>query len=152
MGYHEKAGLMEVTLRFRDQGIYTFDSIEVIAQPMDLFPEMVAALSEYTLENIEMTTNQIEGTIQLSDDRFLVLSIPYSEGWRAYVNNERANLMRANTMFMAIELPAGYHYITLRYTTPLLVESIIVTFVGWTLFGVVVVYFRKKTKKEQSMK
>jgi len=147
MGYHEESTLMEVAISFKERGTYTFESIEVIAQPMDLFPEMVASLSEYTLENIEMTTNQIEGTIQLSEDRILVLSIPYSTGWRAYVNNEPTHVMRANTMFMAIDVPAGNHSITLRYITPLLVESIIVTFAGWLLFGGVVVYFRWKHTK-----
>jgi len=147
MGYHEE-GLDQIEITFRERGTYTFDSIEIIAQPMDLFPEMVANLNEYVLENVSMSTNQIDGTIQLSEERILVLSIPYSEGWRAYVNEERVDVMRANTMFMAIELSAGDHNIMLRYRTPFLVESFILSFTGWTFFCGIVVYFRNKKKAE----
>lgn len=148
MGYQEEA-LGEVTITFNQIGVYTFDSIEVIAQPMTLFPEMVANLNAYTLENIMISTNQIEGSIALSEERILVLTIPYSDGWRAYVNDEAVDLIRANTMFMAIELSAGEQHIVLRYRTPFLLESFVMTFGGWACFLGVIIYFRKK-KKQQS--
>jgi uncharacterized membrane protein YfhO len=146
MGYHEESTWMEVEISFGRRGTYTLDNIEVIAQPMDLFAEMVGHLNEYTLENISTSTNQIEGTIQLSKDRILVLSIPYSEGWRAYVNDELVELKRANTLFMAIELPEGDHQIRLVYWTPSLTEGMIATFIGFGLFSGVIAYFGDKKK------
>jgi len=148
MGY-QKEVLNQITIWFDNLGVYTFDSIEIIAQPMDNFSEMVSHLNEYTLENIVMSTNQIEGTIDLTEERILLLSIPFSQGWRAYLNGERAELMRANTMFMAIEVPEGNHQITLIYWTPLLTEGIIATIVGFVLFTSVLVYFRNKKNQQE---
>ena len=146
MGYHEESSLMEVTISFSDRGTYTFDSIEVIAGPMDLFAEMVANLNEYSLENINVSTNRIEGRIQLSEEKILVLTIPYSEGWRAYINDESVEVMRANTKFMALKVPEGDHQITLAYWTPLLTEGLIATFIGFGLFSGIIVFSKYKQK------
>ena len=141
---HTEEAINQITVWFRNVGTYTFDSIEIIAQPMDYFAGMVAELNEYTLENVMMSNNRIDGTIDVSEDRILVFSIPFSSGWRAYINGERTELTRANTMFMAIEVPAGSHEITLRYFTPFLAEGIIATISGFGLFGGVIVYLRLK--------
>lgn len=151
MGYHEEASLIEVTISFYNRGIYTFDSIEVIAQPMDLFPTMVADLSESILGNVEISTNRIDGTIALSEDKILLLTIPFSNGWRAYVNDEPVELMRANTMFMAIRLLEGDHQITLIYRTPFLIEGMIATLIGFSSFGGVVIYFKRKRKNQNDV-
>jgi len=146
MGYNQEP-LTEMVLTFRNEGVFTFDDIEIIAQPMDLFPQMIANLREYTLENIRMTTNQIEGNIQLSEERILVLSVPYSEGWSAYVNGDRVEVMRANTMFMAIQLSEGDHHIVLTYWTPRLTEGLVITWIGTGLFLAVTIYFKKQKGK-----
>ena len=104
---------------------------------------------EYTLENIKMSTNQVKGTINLSQDRILVLSIPYSRGWRGYINGEPTEVMRANTMFMAMEVPEGEHEITLIYWTPMLTEGLIATCLGFGTLGGIVIYFERKYKKNQ---
>ena len=149
MGYRREP-LNQITVIFSDRGRYRFESIEIVAQPMDYFAEMVTNLREYSLENVVLSTNQIEGTIQLSEDRILVLSIPYSGGWRAYINGEIAEIQRANTMFMAIEVSEGDHQITLTYRTPFLSSSIALTVVGWSLFGGTIVYFKLDSSKKLS--
>lgn len=147
---HTEAAVNQVTVWFRNVGTYTFDSIEIIAQPMDYFAGMVAELNEYTLENVVMGTNRIDGTIEVPEERILLFSIPFNSGWRAYINGERTELTRANTMFMAIDVPTGHHEITLRYFTPFLRQGMLATVTGSGLFVGVIVYFKIKRTDVES--
>ena len=44
--------------------------------------------------------------------------LPYSRGWRAYVDGREQEILRANTMNMALRLDSGEHEIVLTYETP----------------------------------
>jgi uncharacterized membrane protein YfhO len=74
----------------------------------------------------------------------MVFSIPYSKGWTAYVNGKKTKLLRANTMFMALPLKAGFYNIELRYFTPGLKVGIILSILGFLLFWRVLRIERKK--------
>ena len=67
-----------------------------------------------------MGTNEITGDISVSEKKALVLSVPYSKGFTAYVDGKETKLQKANTMFMALELEPGSHEIRLTYCTPYL--------------------------------
>jgi uncharacterized membrane protein YfhO len=75
----------------------------------------------------------------------MVFSIPYSKGWSAYVNGKKTKLLRANTMFMALPLKAGFYNIELKYFTPGLKLGMILSIVGFLLFGWILRIERKKT-------
>ena len=72
-------------------------------------------LGEEALENVKMGTNEITGDISVSERKALVLSVPYSKGFTAYVDGKETKLQKANTMFMALELEPGSHEIRLTY-------------------------------------
>ena len=135
----------KLTLNFSEKGEYTFDDINIIVQPMDNYVEQAGKLKEDVLENVVVGTNKVNGTIDLKDDKFLCVSIPYSKGWSVYVNGEKRELLRANTAYMGIELEAGHHEVEFRYFTPYLKMSIVCTMIGMILFvGIIVLGKRKK--------
>ncbi len=107
-----------ITLSFLTAGYYTFDSYSVVCQPTAELEEYTAQRKQDVLENITLDTNSISGTIHAEKDEALLLAIPYSEGWSAWVDGEKTDLKQANTMYMALELEAGDHEIVLRYRTP----------------------------------
>jgi uncharacterized membrane protein YfhO len=120
---------------FNQTGMYSFNSIEAIFLPMgEDYIKQVEALKEDHLENVEEFTNGIRGTVNLKSNKIMLFSIPYSEGWTAYVNGKKTELLRANTMFMALPLKAGFYNIELRYFTPGLQIGIILSIIGFLLF------------------
>lgn len=146
MGYSEEAK-DEIVLSFVNTGTYSFDDIQIIEQPMDNFADLIAERTEDILEDVKISTNTITGKIDLSENKFLCLSIPYSEGWTAYVDGQEVELKKANGMYMGMELEAGEHEIELKYMTPGLKAGALCSLVGIILIISISIYHRKRNKK-----
>ncbi len=150
MGYSQEAKNY-FTISF-PQGIYTYDSMEVLFQPLDNLEERLSTFTQNTLENVRLNknpisfaTNKVTGDINLEESKLLLLSTPYLSGWTAYVDGEKTELLRANTMFMALPLSEGYHEIELKYHTPGLLAGFILTIMGIILAVVVKRIYDKGT-------
>lgn len=148
LGYTED-GYTSVTLTFPQKGTFILDDLQIWCQPMDLYSEQIDALREETLENVETNWRGLTGTISVSKDKILCLSIPYDKGWSAYVDGKKVDLLQANTAFMAVELEAGNHQIELRYWTPGLTSGIILTIMGCAALAGVIFYWHKKAVNQK---
>lgn len=144
-GYSEK-GRHTITLTFENTGVYSFDSLKIYCQPMTEIDSQTSKLGEEVLTDVKIGNNEINGKISLFDTKALVLSIPYSEGWTAYVDGEETELKEANTMYMALELPKGDHEIHLVYWTPYLRTGLCLTCIGVLCYIVLVLINRKKKR------
>ena len=143
LGYSQDAQ-STVTITFSNAGTYTFDGMSIACQPMDAVSSEVSALSANALENIQVGTNTVSGTISVDAEKMLFLSIPWSQGWSATVDGEPVELIQADTAFMAIDLSAGTHDVVLTYRTPGLDLGLALTGAGLLVaVGLVVVYERR---------
>lgn len=148
MGYKNySAGTMKLT--FSTPGEYTFDNLYLVCQPMDSVEQETEKLGNESLQNVKVGTNRITGEIEVSSDKFLVFSIPYSAGFTAYVDGKETKLVQANSMYMGVELKKGKHSIVLTYCTPYLVPGIILTVAGLAAFLLIVIYNRYPGKKKE---
>ena len=79
-----------------------------------------SALTDLDIHETESSyaTDRITGHIELQTPQILCLQIPCTAGWSVYVDGTRTSLLKADTMFSAVLLPAGSHDIELRYQTP----------------------------------
>lgn len=145
LGYSEKAA-KSITIKFKNIGIYKFDSIHVACQPMKGYKEQIKARKADTLENLRLETNTVTGSISLESPKLLCLSIPYSEGWKAYVDGKKTTLSRANIQYMAVALDAGEHEVRLVYATPLLREGIYISAAAFLFFAVLIFLRERKAK------
>lgn len=149
LDYSEDA-VTSITVTFAEVGIYSYDSIEIISQPMDRYAEQVSSLKSGGLENVDIATDTISGTISLEEPQVLCFSIPYSIGWTAYANGEEAALYQANVKNMALVLDAGEYNIKLVYHTPYLKAGFIISVVGFAGFAAMLFYDIYKKRKRQS--
>ena len=102
----------------------------VICQPMGRYGEQIGKLQENTLQNLEIGTDMVTGSISVESPQILCFAIPYSKGWTAQIDGKEAALMQANTMYMAVALEPGTHRVVLAYHTPLLKEKIWISICG----------------------
>ena len=145
MGY-STGNVSSITVRFQKIGVYSYDDINIISQPMDRFLDEVAELRKNTLEDVKTGNNSVTGSIELDTDKYLCLTIPYSKGWKVYVDGVKDKLYNANGQYMAVYLTSGKHDIRLEYSTPLLKEGAYVSLIGIIMFaaGIIIDKYRKK--------
>lgn len=141
LGYADQ-GQTYVTVTFSEPGLYTFDSLDVVCQPMGSFDERVDALKASTVDDLEFGVNEITGTIALDERKAVFFSVAYSDGWSATVDGEPAQIYRANTGFMALDVDEGFHDIRLTYWTPGLTLGLCSTFVGAAMVVALIVFYR----------
>lgn len=150
MGYSGEAQ-STITLTFNQAGIYHFDKLTAVCQPMASFDDRVSNLKDTPVENLNLGTNEITCSVDAAKNEALFLSVPYSEGWSATVDGRPVDLKRANTGFMAIELAPGNHDVKLTFMTPGLAAGALASGVGIAAFIAIVigcqVLGRKKDKK-----
>lgn len=107
-----------------------------------------------TVDNVQRTKTGVTAESSFAEDEFVFFSIPWEEGWSAYIDGEPAKLEKVNVGFMGLVVPAGEHEIELRYRTPGLTAGIICTFGGSAALLVYWLaareYDRRERKKEKT--
>lgn len=98
----------------KGQGII-LEGIHIFARNLDDYIQDIMELSENSMKNIILSINGIEGEISVTDGRFLCFSIPFSKGWKCYIDNNEVPLEKANIMYMGVPISNGEHHIELRY-------------------------------------
>ncbi len=129
---------------FTKPGRFHLGDLQVYTMPMTEYEKQIKEREKSVLENVQIGNNRITGTYNSNSDSLLCLSIPYSKGWKAYVNGEKTELVPANIMYMALPLKAGEHEIKLYYETPFLKTGIVVSASGGILFLCLGLYYRIK--------
>ena len=125
-------------------GTFKLESIELYALPLDHYPERAEMLRQDSLENVVLGTNELSGTIDITGNKILCVTVPYEDGWTAYVDGQETEILRANYAFMGLNLSEGHHEIVLKYHVPYLTEGIIVSLVSMSVTVVLLVVMKKK--------
>ena len=146
MGYSEE-NVTSVTVTFQKIGVYSYDDIQIVCQPMDSHTDEINTLKENVLTDVELGNNKVTGQITLDRNKYLCLTIPYSKGWKVYVDGERQKLYNANGQYMAVYLTSGTHNVTLKYSTPLLKEGALVSLAGVVIFAMQLVINKRKKRE-----
>ena len=143
LGYYED-GLDSFALYTSKPGKLSFKKLSVLLVPMDTYEEKIAALQEETLENIRMSTNRMEGTVNASEDKLLFFSVPYSKGVRATVNGEAVPVYRANELYLAVPVQEGDNTVVLTYRTPGLAAGVCISFGTLCALGMCLIWTKKR--------
>lgn len=139
----------DVTFTIPIKAKINYSDIKVCYVPMDDYVSQINERNAESLQNVSTdTNNEISGDVNVSSDKVMVFSVPYSSGWKAYVDGKETPLFRANTMYMGINLTKGTHKVVLRYNSPGLHLGMIVSAVGIIIFIILAVVSRKKKRKE----
>ena len=129
----------EISITFNKNMEITIDNIDVFWYSTEELQSSVSELKQECLENLEISPDTIRGTIAISDDKYLFLSIPYSEGWKAKIDGNDAEILKANIGFMAIPLKKGEHQIELKYHVPGGKIGSVLTIVGCLIFVILII-------------
>ena len=132
-----------IRLTFNQPGIYSFRNLSFYEVSYDYLEPCIEELSRDHVESLTIGTNHISGNIDLNRPKYVCLQIPFSSGWKAVVDGHEAQLLKLDTMFVGLYLPAGAHSIELSYQTPMLKEGAIVTLLG-VIFAILYYVIERK--------
>lgn len=119
-----------IALNLNHLGTYSFN-LKLVAEPLgSQYAHQVQTIQKNRLRQLKLSPNHLQGTIKTTRPGILTSSIPYSDGWQATVNGKKVPLLRTNTAFIGIKLPAGVHHVELSYHTPGLKLGIIISAIG----------------------
>ena len=129
LGYFESdVNTLEFTTPFE------YDTLYVTAVPAEVYTDAYNKITAEKAENMTLLPNAMECDVNVSSDKVLCINTMFSKGWKAFVDGEQVPVYKANGLFLGLPLKAGSHSIRLEYTTPWLIEGMILSLVSIAVF------------------
>ena len=108
------------------------DVVRISFENVDSFPDTKIAMidtnelkrgvegipSEKRLNVTDYGHTWLEGYVRLDAGELLFTTIPYENGWTAYVDGKKAEVICAQDTFIAVDAGEGSHHVKLRYRVP----------------------------------
>ncbi len=116
----------------------------------DVFEQGYEIVSKDVMETTKLTGNSMEGTIDVSERGLFYTSVPYEEGWTAYVDGKEVEITPVGGSLVAFSLSPGKHDIKLVYYPKGFWPGFAVTSVCIVTFGLLCFYSYKLKKKKQN--
>lgn len=152
LGYREEGEKMKLAFRLDEEKLYFFKHTNYLyTLDMEEFEHAYDNLAKTSLTTKEGSTDDhIFGSITTyEDDKTILTTIPYDEGWQIYVDGKRVDTYQAvgNTL-MAFDIEnAGEHEIEFRYMPDIYVQTGIISAISTTIFVTWIVFDIIKKKK-----
>lgn len=126
-----------MSLTFSSPGIYSFDSLQLTAQPLGDMNRYYENTFDHAINDLSVAVNKISGSITVDNTELLCLQIPFSDGWSAAVDGKPAEIKAVDIMFTGLQLEPGRHDIELSYQTPYLKAGAYVSALGCVMFLII---------------
>jgi len=97
--------------------------------------------------SFEMTDYGFVSRINLEKDNFVFYSVPYDEGFKAYINGEESEIFNVNNGLSAVYATKGENEIVFRYETPYIKAGIFLNLFGLSIYIIYSVLIIKKKVK-----
>ena len=140
--------LEELNIEF-SKGLFYISNIKTYKVNYKDLKDIRNSVDEFYFDKDKTVGNRIEGTIDVKQDGFLNINIPYDEGFKLYIDNKEVDYIKANYGFMGTPIAVGKHTIRLEYKAPLLRDGLLISGVGFTLLFVIMYKEMNKNKKKR---
>ena len=136
----------EIQIEFAVEGTYSFENLYITDVSREKYGVYTEQLSKECLENVKFATDSVKGTINVSADKYLVLSIPYAKGWKAYVDGKETEVLLANGCYTGLLLSPGNHTVELKYSNSIIKASALISGVSFISYLLFVNIIKKRIK------
>ena len=141
LGYMEGGSANTLTL---DSSISEIGDTYIYRYNEGLFKRVVVDLrnNAFDVESIDGSGIKLKG--MSSADSYVLITLPYEDGYKVYVDGVRTDYESYRNALMLVEVSAGEHVIEIRYLPPGLIAGIVVSLIS--IFALLMLYIvlRKK--------
>ena len=141
-----KSGKFFVTLE--NKGVYEFDEISVFALDISARDENLNSVDSGEICNLTFAENKISLETSLKKNQFVRFSMPYSKGWKIFIDGKETKSYRCDIAFIGTFVDSGNHSVVLKYSTPFLAAGLVTSFIG--LIALVALCFYLKSRKKEN--
>ena len=113
----------------------------------DSYTQDCADRRAHSCSVFQMNNAGFHAEITLDKANLVFFSVPYDDGFTAYVNGEKSDILRVDEGLMAVLCPAGASSIDFVYQTDGLSASRVVTAVAIPVWVVYVAYFVRRKRR-----
>lgn len=111
----------------------------------ELVKEAITQTAKQGLQVSSWSDNRVEGTITLlPNSTYMMTSIPYSQGWQAWVDGQQVHPIKVWDSLMAIPMTEGTHHVKLVYTPVGWWMGVSMTAISLLVLGVASVWEKKR--------
>lgn len=141
-----ESGKFFVTLE--NKGVYEFDEISVFA--LDISERDKKFNSRYNdeISSLTFAENKISLETSLKERQFVRFSMPYSKGWKIFIDGRETKSYRCDIAFIGTFVESGNHSVVLKYSTPFLNIGLVVSLLG--LIILIVLCFCQKSRRKEN--
>ena len=102
------------------------------------------------LKDIMYINNQLFATIDSEGSSFLILTLPYDQGWNITVDGKKVETFSVNGGFLGFAIPGGISSIQMTFTPKGFKTGAICSVIGILLFALTIIYHKKRKKGNQN--
>ena len=145
---------------FSSNAIYPLDSIEnhLIANKLkrtfiyldtanSKFRDVTDSLTQHSLQIQTFLPTKFVVSVETKQPTYIMFLQSYHKGWKATINDQKAEILNANIAFMAVKIPKGHSVIQLSFHQPIEKTALFISLIAFSIIVSVIIFLRfKKTK------
>ncbi|WP_077612292.1 YfhO family protein [Clostridium sp. Marseille-P2415] len=122
----------------------TNDNMEMQLYYLDMavFRRAIDQLKQNVFNVSKFMDGDVEGEFYSDKAGYLLLTIPYDDGWEIQVNSSKVSAQRGGNTFLTIPVEQGTNKIKLQYKIPGIIPGFIISAIAFFI-----IYFDEKKKK-----
>ncbi len=151
-GFYTTKPVTRIVIEFLNDQVFNYrlETPSVYFESYSNYKARIDALKPYALTDVKHTNNTINFKTNYDKKRFVVLSVPYNEGWHITVKDALGNVVESPKLynvdggligFIVNEGNYSYH---LNYFTPGLNTGLNITYLGLAVFVVITLIYERK--------
>lgn len=105
--------------------------------------EMRAYLTKSKMKMLVMEEAYVKGEVNLDDNQILFTTVPYDEGWTAFVDGKKAKVEKLGGTFIGLDIGEGQHIVEFKYTPPGFKLGIMISILSWIAYIVLFILTKK---------
>ena len=101
-------------------------------------------VDEFVFDKDKTKGDYIVGDINVTNDGYFTLSIPYDKGFKIKVDGQSVDYEKVNTSFIGFPISKGNHHIEIEYEAPLKKVGMLLSIIGFGCYFIIIYKQKKK--------
>ncbi len=129
------------------KGKYDISNIEIYSLDYEYITNSVESVDNFTIDKKLTIGDNIVGDINVTENGYFILSIPYDKGFSIYLDGNVIDYEKVDNSFIGFEINEGHHDIKITYSSPYLFQGMIYSLIGYMLF-IPIIYSDLRRKRK----